>query len=102
MNFSSKVQKIIQDSEENYSEVVSGKGSLDALKFNQKKTLKRINSYINSQYVERDDEALFWNISNYRITHFAKNVDLDTKDFLPYGEGEINFVQSWALREKDK
>lgn len=102
MNFSSKVQKIIQDSEENYSEVVSGKGSLDSLKFNQKKTLKRINSYINSQYVERDDEALFWNISNYRITHFAKNIDLDTKDFLPYGEGEINFVQAWALRKKVK
>lgn len=102
MNISKKVQEIIKACDETYIDLVAGNGNSSTLRFNQKEILRRINFYINSKYVERDDDALFWNISNYRITHFSKNIDLDTKDFLPYGEGEINFVQAWALRKKVK
>jgi len=102
VNISKKVQEIIKACDETYIDLVAGNGNSSTLRFNQKEILRRINFYINSKYVERDDDALFWNISNYRITHFSKNIDLDTKDFLPYGEGEINFVQAWALRKKVK
>lgn len=102
MQISKKVQEIIKACDETYIDLVAGNGNSSTLRFNQKEILRRINFYINSKYVERDDDALFWNISNYRITHFSKNIDLDTKDFLPYGEGEINFVQAWALRKKVK
>lgn len=102
MNISEKAYKIVKDCDEEYLTLVSGKDELSSLKFNQRETIRRINFYINNRYVERNDDAIFWNISNYRITHFAKNIDLDTKDFLPYGEGEVNFLQSWALRKKVK
>ena len=73
------------------------------LKFNQRKTKNRIDCYLNDQYLESDDEnRLFWNIIKSRIIHFAKLLGTDTKDFMPYGEGEYNFLQAWALRKKLK
>ena len=66
--------------------------------YNQRDIVERINCYINNQFKDRDD-GIFWNISNHRITHFAKNIDLDTKDFYPYAIGEANFFQGWALRK---
>ena len=69
-------------------------------KFNQYQTIRRINLYINNRYFERDNDCLFWNISNSRIIKFAKNIDLDTKDLQPIGRGETNFIQSWILKLK--
>lgn len=66
---------------------------------NKRKVLNRINCYINSQYSEFSGTAIFWNIITSRITHFAKLLGLDTKDFMPYGIGEYNMFQSWALKK---
>lgn len=96
-NISDKVQKIIKDSVDNSLTLVDNKKS--PVKFNQRDTINRIESYINDRYVERGDDAIFWNISNSRITHFAKLIGVDTKDFMPYGIGEYNMFQSWALKK---
>ena len=72
-------------------------------KFNQYNNINRINLYLNQRFVECSDEnAIFWDLSSHRITHTAKNIDLDTKDLMPYGIGETNFVQAWILRIKLK
>ena len=56
--------------------------------FNFRNTLKRIYAYLNSRYVQcTDPTAIFYNIVNDRSHHFAKNIDLDTKDLQPYGVG---------------
>jgi len=68
--------------------------------FNQRATIRRINHYINNRYLQMDDDAIFWNISNSRITHFSKLISPDTKDFYPYGLGQLNFLQAWILRKK--
>ena len=52
--------------------------------------------------MERSDDAIFWNISTPRIPHFAKNIDLDTKDLMPYGEGDVSIFAAWCLRLKLK
>lgn len=66
-------------------------------KYNQRETVKRINYYINSRFLTRND-GIFWNISNSRIVHYAKNIDLDTKELMPYGIGEVNFWDSWRAK----
>ena len=72
----------------------------DTYYFNQYKTIQRINAYINNQYTERDNDAIFWNLSDSRIIHFAKNIDLDTKDLQPYGKGDTSFIQIYILKQK--
>ena len=70
-------------------------------KFNQYRNIQRINLYLNQRFLECSNEnAIFWDLSSPRITHFSKNIDLDTKDLYPYGIGETNFVQAWILRIK--
>ena len=70
-------------------------------KFNQYRNIQRINLYLNQRFLEcSNDNAIFWDLSSPRITHFSKNIDLDTKDLYPYGIGETNFVQAWILRIK--
>jgi hypothetical protein len=99
-NISDKVLEIVSQSLSGQLELVTGENNLSPLLFNQRENIRRINFYLASKYLDRDDDALFWNLSNHRISHFAKNIDLDTKDFMPYGIGEYNFLQSWALRKK--
>lgn len=67
--------------------------------FSQYDTLQRIDHYVNNQYLDRNDHAIFWNLANPRITHFAKNIDLDTKDLQPYGVGDASFVQIYVLKQ---
>lgn len=99
---SEKVRQVIDDSKNNYLQIVEGKGNINVqpILYNQRETLRKINFYINNRYTERDDDSIFWNISNPRITHFAKLISPDTKDFYPYGLGQHNFLQAWALRKK--
>ncbi|MEI6529671.1 MAG: hypothetical protein WCN88_04760 [Candidatus Falkowbacteria bacterium] len=67
--------------------------------FNQYQTIRRINNYINDKFYTRTEpDLIFWNLSTPRIIHFAKNIDLDTKDLLPVGKGDTNFLQAWILR----
>ena len=73
----------------------------DVYSFNFKDTVKRIYAYLNSKYVICDDpSAIFYNIVNDRSHHYAKNIDLDTKDLQPYGIGEVNYYQSWVAKVK--
>lgn len=102
MDISLKVENIIGYSINGKLELVAGENKLSPLIFNQRDILRRINFYLASKYIDRDDDAMFWNLSTHRIIHFSKNIDVDTKDFYPYGEGEINFFQSWALRKMFK
>lgn len=94
-----KVKKIIESADTDQLELISAEKQSDVpLLFNQRELIRRINYYINDRYLERDNNAIFWNISTPRIPHFAKLLQFDTKDFYPMGEGELNFTQAWALR----
>lgn len=93
------VSEIIDDCKNSSLELVSGNKEIKPILFNQRDILRKIDFYINNKYTERDDDAIFWNISNHRITHFAKLITPDTKDFYPYGIGQHNFIQAWALRK---
>ena len=72
----------------------------DNIEFDYVGTLKRINSYINNVYINADKNSIFWNISNSRIIHFAKHIDLDTKDLQPYADGDVSYFRCWVLRMK--
>ena len=94
---SSTVKAIVEDFKEKKVEMDKG------FYFSQYQTVRRINLYLNDTFeLARDDNAIFWNISTPRIIHFAKNIDLDTKDLMPYGEGEISIFVSWCLKMKLK
>jgi hypothetical protein len=99
-NISLQVEALIEKCRKEQLEFVSGKDTIKPILYNQRDILRRINFYINNRFLERDDDAIFWNLSNHRITHFGKLISPDTKDFLPYGLGELNFFQAWALRKK--
>ena len=97
-NISTRVQEIIDDCKNNYLEISSNGET--KIEFNQREVLRRINYYINDRFLDRNDDAIFWNLSTHRRRHTAKHISPDTKDFLPYGQGSINMFQSWALRKK--
>jgi len=99
-NISMKVDAVIKDAINGEIPVVEQLKDAKPILFNQRETLRRINFYLNDKYLERDDNAVFWNIASTRIPHFAKLISPDTKDFLPYGLGELNYWQSWALKKK--
>jgi hypothetical protein len=102
MELKKKISTIVQEEVKDYKEKSF---PIDGGYFSQFNTIRRINLYINNQYLERDAEReglIFWNISNSRVIHFAKNIDLDTKDLMPYGKGETNYWQSWILKLKFK
>lgn len=98
-----KVKDIVTSAKEDYLQlVVQDKNEHSSFLYNQRELVRRINFYINNKYIDRDDDAIFWNISTSRIPHFSKLLQFDTKDFLPIGEGEYNFYQSWILRIKSR
>lgn len=94
---SKTIQDIITKQEKSYIEIKRNNNQ-KPIKYNQRQIINQINCYINDQFLERED-GLFWNITNHRITHFSKLISPDTKDLYPYGLGELNFWQSWALRK---
>lgn len=101
MRVSEKVTNTLSQARKQ-EQLTEGEGlkNLNPMLYNQRDVVRKINFYINDKYTERDDDALFWNISNSRISHFVKLINPDTKDFYPYGIGEHNFTQAWALRRK--
>jgi len=72
--------------------------------FNQHKTIEQIYKYYYSQFLEnKKDETgydlLFFNLSRPRVKAWAKNIDIDTKDFLLKGErGMQDYLRSWLGR----
>lgn len=95
-----KAKAVMDDAITGEVPIIEGLKDAKPVLYNQRETLRRINFYINDKYLERDDNAIFWNLSTTRIPHFAKLISPDTKDFLPYGLGELNYWQSWALKKK--
>ena len=83
-------------------EAMSGDQLLtDGISFNHERIIRRVKSYRLAKYLDRnDDGALFWDLGTSRAHHFAKNIDLDTKDLAPFGTGEASYVQVWILRMK--
>ncbi|OQA77490.1 MAG: hypothetical protein BWY30_01084 [Tenericutes bacterium ADurb.Bin239] len=96
-NISQRVQEIIDDCNNKLEIESNGNNKIE---YNQREIVRRINYYLNDRYLDRDDDAVFWNLSTYRRVHFAKHITPDTKDFLPYGIGTLNHWQSWCLRKK--
>lgn len=70
-------------------------------KFNQYLNVIRINLYLNQRFLENSNQrAIFWDLSTPRIIHTAKNIDIDTKDLMPYAIGTTNMFQVWITRVK--
>lgn len=97
MKINKEVQRIIDLAINPIDLTVGDNGN--TLTFDYFNTLKRIDYYINNQYLD-GNRGIFWNIVNSRIIHFAKNIDLDTKDLQPYADGESSYVQTWILGMK--
>lgn len=69
------------------------------LSFNHLETIKRINAYSENKYVKcTDDKAIFWNDVEPEIPHFAKNIDLDSKNLRPNAKGDLAYYKTWVLR----
>ncbi len=95
MKVSEQVQDIITRFKTESLEIVEG------YNFNQYENIKRINLYLNQRFIEcSNQDAIFWDLSSSRIAHTAKNIDLDTKDLVPFGVGDTNMLQAWILRVK--
>lgn len=95
MKISEQVGDIITSAKTEELEIVPG------YSFNQQKNVQRINLYLNQRFLENVDEnAIFWDLSTPRIIHTSKNIDLDTKDLMPYAIGETNMFQVWLCRVK--
>ena len=96
-----KVVAIVQSAQTDYLDMIQQdkEGQVPFL-YNQRELVRRINHYINDRYLQRDNEAIFWNIATPRVVHFSKLLQFDTKDFMPIGEGQFNYFQAWALRIK--
>lgn len=91
-----KISEVVYKEIEDAKKAVTKRGNES---FNQHDTIKRINAYINDTFVDRND-GIFWNLSTTRIPHFAKNIDLDTKDLYPYAVGDNSFLPNWILKMK--
>jgi len=90
-----QVHEIIKEFKTQELEITKG------YKFNQYRNIQRINLYLNQRFLENSNpDAIFWDLSTHRIIHTAKNIDLDTKDLMPYAIGETNMFQVWLLRVK--
>lgn len=95
-----KVKDIIEHAENDQLKVVDRGRTLTPAFYNQRETIRRIYANLNDKYLNRTDDAIYWNLPNSRVVHFSKNIALDTKDFLPYADGSLNMFQSWALRRQ--
>jgi len=95
---SDEVQKVITNYVSRSVEIVDSK-----YQFNQYDTIRRIYLYVNDEFWNNvPEDTIFWNISTPRIPHFAKNIDLDTKNLAPIGVGSLSMVQSFILKTKFK
>lgn len=67
--------------------------------FNYQETYRKAKLYKRGLYTTpQPDGTLFWKLGNKREPHFKKHIDFDTKNFIPYGEGSINFLQSFVAK----
>jgi len=79
---------------------------MDGLDFSQYKTIKTIEYYTNSTYLEKDDNdgvvRPFFNIVNFRVDVAVKATDIDTKDIQVYTENPSHQMQSLLFNKEIK
>ena len=78
---------------------------VDELIFSQKRTLKKIEFYWNSRYINGQLDELgrikpFYNISKFRVNVATRATDLDVKDFQIYSENPSDRVRSMILNKE--
>ena len=89
-----QVQSIMDKSAESF-EIIKG------LSFNYRDTINRIYFYKNDKFVDcNDPSAIFLNLVKPYIMHFAKNIDLDPKDFRAIARGKAKYFQTWVLNTR--
>lgn len=90
-----RITDIIQQEITTFKKPVS---ILNGITFDHYDIIKRINLYMNDEFYEcTEDGAIFWNIAKSRSPHFAKKIDLDTKNFKIEAQGDNNFYQGWII-----
>ena len=77
---------------------------MDGLYFQQYKTLRMVEFYSNSKYIDSDKDALqrikpFYNICNFRVTLAKTATDLDIKDVQIESDDPEHYIQSMLLQK---
>lgn len=72
---------------------------LPGLPFSMYETLRRIEFYTNSRYLNGNTDSRnrikpFYNITNFRVNVATRATDLNTKDFVVYSENPKHYVKS--------
>lgn len=80
---------------------------VDGLNYNQYQTLKKIEFYWNSQYINGQTDELgrvkpFYNISKFRVNVATRATDLDVKDVCVYSDDPKDRVRSMLLNHELK
>lgn len=76
-------------------------GGSQRIVYNHYEIIHRINCYANHKFYKYDEpDALFYPIGSQRVPHFAKKLDLDSKDFRMVGLGDANYLQSWIINNR--
>lgn len=95
----SEIKRIIDDYEENTIELVDG------LDYNPYKTLKKIEFYWNSKYINGQKDNLgrdkpFYNISKFRTNVATRATDLDIKDVKVSSDNPSERVRSMIMNKE--
>lgn len=90
-----RITDVIQQEKANFKRAIT---RYDDITFDHYDIIKRINLYMNDEFYEcTEDGAIFWGLGKPRSPHFAKKIDLDTKNFKIDAQGDNNFYQGWIM-----
>ena len=78
---------------------------VDGLPFSQYETLRKVEFYTNSRYINgntdlRNRVKPFYNIINFRINVAVRATDFDTKDFDVYSENPKHYIKSMMFKKE--
>ena len=102
---SMEILREVQRIKENYE-----KGTvdiIDGLPYSMYQTLRRIEFYTNSRYLNgntdnRNRVKPFYNITNFRINVAVRATDIDTKDFTVFSDNPKHYVKSMLFSKEMK
>lgn len=80
---------------------------IDGLSFSQYDTLRKIEFYTNSRYLNGNTDLRnrikpFYNIINFRVNVAIRATDFDTKDFQVYSENPKHYIKSMMFSKEMK
>ena len=80
---------------------------VDGLSYSQYQTLRKVEFYTNSRYLNgntdlRNRVKPFYNIINFRINVAVRATDFDTKDFDVYSENPKHYIKSMMFKKEMK